>query len=643
MTPDKMASETAGRVILGTAGHIDHGKTALILALSGIDTDRLKEEKSRGISIDLGFAHMDLAEGITVGIVDVPGHERFIKNMLAGIGGIDLVLFVVACDEGIMPQTREHFDIVSILDIKHAVFALTKSDLVDAEMIELVRDEVERMVEGTWAEGSRVITTSVKTGEGVEEVREALADVARSIRGRKVGSAVRLPIDRVFTMTGRGTVVTGTLWSGSVSREARLHILPGERPVRVRSVEVHGREVEEAVAGQRTALGLHGVETGDIERGYAVVSPGDFPATTDLDARVRLLTGSPKALKRGARVRVHLGSSEVMGRVFLYEGDVLEPGGSGFARIRLESPVIAGLGDRFVLRTYSPMRTVGGGTVLDPTRPRRKRREKGVMQHLEILETGDLDKIVEAYIEGADLGLRPAAIRQKVNCGPSELAAAVERVKQTGRVLEPAPDLYIHVRSVENLENRVEAVLGRFQAEERLAWGMPKEELRERLGSVEMPLTNWVIDRMEQSGRLFTRKGNVRIGSGEVELSPREAQGRDLIIEMLKSKPFQPPSERDIEKRSGLSSEMLRKVIALLVEDGEVVRLEPGLVMHASAIESAREAVTGYLKEHGEATASDLKGVLGTTRKYAVPLLEHLDRMGVTKRTGATRRLIQPR
>jgi selenocysteine-specific elongation factor len=634
------ADQASGRVILGTAGHIDHGKTALIKALTGIDTDRLQEEKARGISIDLGFAHMDLPGGVSMGIVDVPGHERFVKNMLAGVGGIDLVLFVVASDEGIMPQTREHFDIVSLLDVRHAVFALTKSDLVDPEMIQLVREEVEGMTKGTWFEGSPVIATSVKTGLGVEEVRGALADVAGRIRARKIGSAVRLPVDRIFTMAGRGTVVTGTLWSGRVRREDRLQVLPGDRTVRVRSVEVHGHEVEVAVAGQRTALGLHGIDKSEIERGHSLVSSGDFPATVRLETGLRLLADSPRGLKMGMRVRFHLAASEVMGRVYLLEGDKLEPGGSAFAQLRLETPVVAALGDHFVLRTYSPMRTIGGGRVLDPLAPRHRMHDEKAVERLRILETAGDERVVEEYVRRADLGLRKAAVMLRVNFGAADLDVVIGRLIQAGRVLEASPGLYIHVDAVDRLEKKAEDILQGFQAGERLAWGMPKEELRERLGSVEMPLANWLLDRMEKQGRLFSKKGSIRVGSGEVELKPEESKARALIVAMLKERPFQPPSEREIEDRSDLEPDTVRKVITLLIGDGEVIRLEPGLVMHATAIDAARARVADYLREHGEATASDLKGALGTTRKFAVPLLEHLDRIGVTKRVGANRRLV---
>jgi selenocysteine-specific elongation factor len=326
------------RIVLGTAGHIDHGKTALIKALTGIDTDRLREEKTRGISIDLGFAHLDLPGGAKLGIVDVPGHERFVKNMLAGVGGIDLVLFVVACDEGIMPQTKEHFDIVSLLGVKQGVFALTKSDLVDEDMVELVRDDVEGLIKGTWFEGSPTIPTSVKTGQGLDDLLEALDGVVGRIEERQLGEAVRLPVDRVFTISGRGTVVTGTLWSGTIAKEDRLQVLPGAKPVRVRSVEVHGQEVDRAYAGQRTALGLHGIEKRALERGHCVVSAGDFEATTLVDVRLDLLRESPTPLKSKARIRFHLGASEVMGRVYMVAKEKIGPGEWCFSQVRLETP-----------------------------------------------------------------------------------------------------------------------------------------------------------------------------------------------------------------------------------------------------------------------------------------------------------------
>jgi selenocysteine-specific elongation factor len=626
------------RLILGTAGHIDHGKTELIKALTGIDTDRLREEKARGISIDLGFAHLDLPGGTQLGIVDVPGHERFIKNMLAGVGGIDLVLFVVACDEGIMPQTREHFDIISLLGVKHAVFALTKSDLVDEEMTELVCEEVGEFLKPTRFAGSPVVVTSTKTGQGLDSVVSALETIAASIEESRLADVVRLPIDRVFTMAGRGTVVTGTLWTGCISKEDRLEVLPAGGQARVRSIEVHGQDVERAFAGQRTALGLHGIEKSHLSRGDCVVSPGDFQAASMIDVEIHLLP-SAKPLRNMARVRFHLGASEVMARVHLIDGQFIQAGDNGLGQMRLESQVVAALGDKFVIRTYSPMRTIAGGRVLDPVASKHRRRDRQVAQRLAVLATEDLSRIVEAYIRCSEAGLRLENLRAKTNRGLGELERIGAQLEEAGKVLEASGGLLIHADTLRELEDKLETTLEAYQADRRLTWGMPKEELREKLGFAEMAFLNWVLSRLESEGRIFTKQGMVRAGTGLVELSPDEDKARSMIRRLLKDKPFQPPSERQLEVSTGMPADTLRKVINLLIQDGEIVRLEPGLIMHAEAIEAAKAKISDYLGEHGEATASGLKNALGTTRKYAVPLLEHLDRLGFTRRRGDKRSL----
>jgi selenocysteine-specific elongation factor len=628
------------RVIIGTAGHIDHGKTALVKALTGIDTDRLAEEKERGISIDLGFAHLDLAGGLTVGVVDVPGHERFIKNMLAGVGGIDVVLFVVASDEGIMPQTREHFDIVSLLGVKHAVFALTKADMVDQDMVEAAREEVEGMLAPTVFKGSPIIPTSVVSGQGLDEVRRALADMVARVEERAIGEATRLPIDRVFTMAGRGTVVTGTLWSGSVGREDRLAIEPGGLAVRVRSVEVHGEDVERAFAGQRTALGLHGIEKVDIARGYCVVSPGDFEASTLLDVELLLLASIGRPLETRTRVRFHLGASEVIGRVFLLGSDRAVRGDKAFAQVRLEAPVVAGLADRFVLRTYSPMHTIGGGLVLNPVAAGHGRNDARAVEMLRRLASADLAGVLEEHVRAAPHGAGADHLRKLISCGPKRLEAIAKSLIAQGRLFEMPGGAYIHSERLRGLETTIDETLKAYQAENRLIWGMPREELRERLGSVEPGLFAWVLSRLEAAGRIATRKGDVRAGGGDVELGPAEAKARRVILDLLTRNLFQPPIERDLEAAAGLPGEPFRKVMNLLIQQGEVVRLEPGLVVHRKAVEEARAKITAFLREHGEAAPSDLKGALGTTRKYAVPLLEHLDKLGVTRRRGDKRTLV---
>jgi selenocysteine-specific elongation factor len=627
------------RVIIGTAGHIDHGKTALVKALTGIDTDRLREEKERGISIDLGFAHFDLPGGIKVGVVDVPGHERFIKNMLAGVGGIDFVLFVVACDEGIMPQTREHFEIISLLGVRHAVFALTKADMVDRDLVGAVREEVAEFIEPTVFKGSPIIVTSVETGEGLEELRSELEAMVARTSERRIGEAVRLPIDRVFTMAGRGTVVTGTLWSGSIPTDARLEIQPGAAPIRVRSVEVHGEVVERAFAGQRTALGIHGVERLEVVRGDCVISPGDFGASEILDAEVVVVGSAAKPLESRSRIRFHLGASETIGRVFLLERPSLARGERGFAQVRLEAPVVAGFGDRFVLRTYSPMHTVAGGTVLDPAAVGRKRGDADLIATLKVLAGRDLAASAEAHVRSAPHGVRLDVLRRKLSSSLHEAEALGAILVETGKASEIPGGLFLHTERLREIEDRAENLLKAYQAENRLDWGMSMEELRERLGSVDPGFFNWLLAGLEAKSRISVRKGRVRSGTAGVALAPAEARARTLILDLLKANLFQPPTERDMEAQARIPADVLRKVVTLLVEDGEAVRLEPGLVMHTTAVEEATARIRAYLKEHGEATVSDLKTVLGTTRKFAVPLLEHLDRIGVTRRKDDKRTL----
>jgi len=620
-------------LILGTAGHIDHGKTALVKALTGIDTDRLQEEKLRGISIDLGFAHLELPPDIRLGIVDVPGHERFIKNMLAGVGGIDLVLFVVACDEGIMPQTREHFEIVLLLGVRHGVFALTKTDLVDDEMVELVRKEVEEMLSGTPFEDSPIVPVSARTGEGVEGIKQALSDVAHQVEQRRVGLAVRLPIDRVFTVAGRGTVVTGTLWSGSVAVGDHLVILPKGIGVRVRSIEVHGKPVERALAGQRTALGLHGVSKEQIKRGYCVVTPGDFEPTLRLDAELYLLPSAARPLRSGSRIRFHLGASEIMGRIFLSGTDSIDPGQKRFCQVRLEEPGVAAYMDRFVIRSYSPMRTIGGGRVLDPLAVRR-RKIPDYDSWLKKLATENVEEAVRSHIMRRD-STTIAELLPHINVGKSDLMRILGGLIDRGEIFEIGSEVYIHRRKVEELQSSIESILKADQDKDRLKWGMSKEELRERLGNVDMALLNWILARMQQRGSIHIRKGDVRVGTSEVELSPRERQAMQAVTDLLRQGRFQPPGEKELDEKIGIDKTTFQKVIKLLIEDGEIVRLQPGILMHSETVHEAKELIGNYLKEHGEATVSDLKNLLGTTRKYAVPLLEYLDRCGFTRRNAS--------
>ncbi len=627
------------RIVLGTAGHIDHGKTALIKALTGVDTDRLKEEKERGISIDLGFARIDLPDGTRMGIVDVPGHERFVKNMLAGVGGIDAVLFVVAADEGIMPQTREHFDIISLLGIRHAVFALTKTDLAGPEMVELVREEVEKFVENTPFEDAPVVATSATTGEGLDELMQAMIDVVGKIEDRSIGEAARLPVDRVFSMTGFGTVVTGTLWSGAIARDDRLDVLPGGVSVRVRGVEVHDEKVERAYAGQRTAVALHGVDRDGVDRGACVVTPGEFEVTSMVDTELYLLPSYKRKLRDGARIRFHLGSSETLGRAFVVGANQANPGEKTFVQVRLEKPVVAAFGDRFVVRTYSPPATIGGGRVLDTRAGRHRKKDSQVGEFLGLLAAGTPDEIVEAHFRRYAHDASLEDVRKRLTLTRPEAASVAVSLVERGRLCETAPGAFIHADVLDGLERGIAETLAAYQSRNKLEWGMSKEELREKTGLPD-GLLNWVLDRLAGEGGVFARKGRVRMGSSDVELGPGEKAARDTVLRLLEDRMFQTPSESDIARAAHTDGATLNKVMRLLVEEGTVVKLDAGLYVHGRAIEEATRRVTEYLNEHGEATVSELKNALDTTRKYAVPILEHLDRLGVTRRAADKRRLV---
>src|SRR5512145_72517 len=414
-----MTDGTAEHVVVGTAGHIDHGKTSLVKALTGIDTDRLPEEKARGITIDLGFAFLEEPDGLTIEIVDVPGHERFIKNMLAGIGGIDLAMLVVAADEGVMPQTREHFAICSLLHIPRGLVVLTKTDMVEPDWIELVRDDVATLVRGTFLDGCPIVPVSSKTGEGIPELRAALRTLAAQVPSRGTDQLPRLPVDRVFTIKGFGTVVTGTLMAGRFNVDDRVEIYPRGLAAKVRGLQTHNRSVPEARAGQRTAINLQGIERAAVERGDVVGLAGTLVASGLVDGTLELLSDAPRPLKPRDRVRFHAGTSEIMARVLLLDTGELSPGGRAFARFRLESPLVALPGDRYVIRSYSPMVTIGGGTLLDVAPPRFKRRTPALVAHLQLLERGTPDEIVEEHVRHVGAaGVRVAVLAARVALSP---------------------------------------------------------------------------------------------------------------------------------------------------------------------------------------------------------------------------------
>ena len=641
-------------VVVGTAGHIDHGKSALVHALTGTDPDRLKEEKLRGITIDLGFAH--LHEGETqLAFVDVPGHERFVKNMLAGASGIDGVLLVIAADESVMPQTREHFDICRLLGVSTGVVALTKMDLVDSDTVELVQLETAELVAGSFLEGAAVVPVSARTGEGLAEVRRALVEMSGQAVSRSPRGAIRLPIDRAFSVKGFGTVVTGTLVSGRVSVDAMLTVLPFGRDVKVRGLQVHGAAQPLAVAGQRVAANLSGVDVSEIARGDTVVSPGCFEATRRVDAVLDLL-GSARRLRHGARVRFHQGTSEVLGRVVLGPGlgetggagdapGELPPGERGFVRLRLERPAVLTRGDRFILRAYSPPLTIAGGQVLDPQPPRGGIRTAAARRRLERL----LDGVVEEAPATRDLafgvlvsergiaGLPLAALVTRAGVSPESVDDVAGRLVASATVRRIG-DLIVDAAALAEVSDRLVDMVTTFHAAHPLSEGLPREEARERLFRHGAPAVfEAVLAQLVGVGRLRARD-HLALTSHQVTLSPEETRASEAVRAVLGDAGLRPPAPAAIREQVGCDTAMLDRVLKLLVRQQRVVRVGT-LVFDSAALETLKQDVSSRKTSAGAGTidVGTFKDRYGISRKFAVPLLEYLDRERVTRRIGQQR------
>ncbi|MFQ5693957.1 MAG: selenocysteine-specific translation elongation factor, partial [Nitrospinota bacterium] len=530
------------QVVLGTAGHIDHGKTALVQALTGVDTDRLKEEKERGITIDLGFASLEMP-GIRMGVIDVPGHERFVRNMLAGVGGIDLVLLVVAADEGVMPQTREHLAICELLEIQDGVVALTKKDLVDDEWLELVTEDVRDFLGGTFLEGKPILPVSSRTGEGLEELRAALQERAAGVSHKNTEGPLRLPVDRVFTMRGFGIVVTGTLFSGRVHVEERVALQPKGLTARVRGIQVHGEAVEEAVAGQRTAINLQGVEKEAVERGDVLAAPDTLRPSYMLDATLHHLADAPRALKNRDRIRFHQGTAEIMGRVALIGADVLPPGERSYVQLRLERPVVARPGDRYVIRTYSPITTIGGGEVLDSHPPKHRRLRPETLRRFDVLsEADDAARAALFLKEAGHKGLTLAELLPRTSAGRKELLGILEGLRKDGMAewIDAQAGWAAHRESLEDLESEMKRILERFHRENPLRAGISKEELRSRIPGAPDRVFGISLRRLA-GGEVVLEGDAVRLAGHRVSLGAAQSELREKIERAFRKADLQPP------------------------------------------------------------------------------------------------------
>jgi len=627
-------------VIVGTAGHIDHGKTALVKALTGIDADRLEEEKRRGITVDIGFAHLELpgsgGETLRLGFVDVPGHERFVRNMLAGVGGIDLVLLVIAADESIKPQTREHFDICQLLSVRRGITVLTKSDLVDRDTLEVVRLEVEDFLRGSFLDPAQspIVAVSSLTGAGIDVLRQALVKISSEVPAKDSTALARLPIDRVFTMKGFGTVVTGTLISGTIRKEEELEVFPGAKPVRVRGVQVHGQTATQAMAGQRTALNLAGARIEDLSRGMMLVPPHMFRTTSRVDVSLSLLR-SAKPLKDRARVHFHSYTRETIAEVVLYGRKQVAPGEAAYAQLRLAEPALLLPGDRFILRQFSPVVTIGGGMVLDAA-PLPKLRKGRHESFLKVLESGNADSVLKARIaRRADRGFSLPQAVAETGWRWEWIEKYLRESMQQGHVMRTG-DLLIQSDVIEGTKLFAVQMVSDFHKQNPLVPGISKEALREKL-DLSPEILALVLDILTREKKLEVIGELVRLAGRGVVMKDVEAESKKTIEAAFASAGLKVPFLRDVLAGLKVDKTRAQQIVTLLLREKILIKLSDELVFHRSALDELRRQITAYKAKTPKIDVGKFKDMTGVSRKYAIPLLEYLDRERVTRRVGDER------
>ena len=632
-----MISVPQRHVVVGMAGHIDHGKTALVKALTGVDTDRLKEEKERGMTTDLGFAFL----GDDVAIIDVPGHEKFVKTMVAGVTSIDVALLVIAADDGVMPQTREHLEILRLLQIPRGLVVLNKVDLVETEWLELVVADIRGLVAGSFLEGAPILPVSAVTGDGILALEEAIRGIVRTAPSRRDKGVFRMPVDRIFSIKGFGTVVAGTVLSGVVHVEDTLELLPQGVPVRVRGIQVHEESVRESSIGLRTAINVHGVEKEMIERGHVVSAPGCFTPTSKVDARLCYLASAPAPLAHRARVRVHLGTSEVIARVHLLDVEVLRPGEPGLVQFHFEQPVIADHGDRFVMRAYSPMTTIGGGEVLDPHPLKHKRFDGAIREQLRRLGDGDPAQVVLDFLQKQVLAPCATEETARATSMPREACRAhLASLEQRSDAVQITPEHWAASTTVSRIISLITDSLARFHRENPLRLGIAMAELQSRIKpSPERSLCEYGVRSAVERGTIRFCGGKLSLPEHAVYLSPEHEKTRQAIARAFLDTPLMPPSVAEVAHNAGKDGE---KILGYLVETGELIRMEEGVVMHRRGVEEAQVKLVEFFRSNQVGTLSELRQHLGISRKYAVPLMVYLDAAGFTRRDGELRRLVTP-
>ena len=625
--------------IIGTAGHVDHGKTALVKALTGTDCDRLKEEKERGLTIELGYASLDLGDGKSISIVDVPGHERFVKTMLAGAAVIDCVLFVIAADEGVMPQTIEHFDIINLLQVEDGLIVLTKVDLVDEEWLQLVEEDIAELVEGKDLEKAPLAPVSSITGEGIPELKAHLANIVAKLQPRSQEGIFRFPVDWTFNVTGIGPVVCGAVFSGKVKVGDILEITPQQKEVRIRGIQLHGEDAAEAVAGQQVAINISGIDREEIKRGDVLSMPGYLRPTYMLDARLHLLDNSPVVLKNRDRINLYLACSEVIGRVVILDKERVTPGEEALIQLRLEEKLVAEYGDRFVIRRYSPPQTIGGGIILDSFPAKHKRFRPDVIEHLNITGEGTPEERIEATLLKA--GTQPNTeedLVRTLNITPSAVKAALARLVSVGRVFT-FDDQFVHLDWYDKSKDSVLAILGKYHAEQPLKLGISREELRTKLPEkTELPLYTEVLQALIDEGKVASAGEKVRLPGHSIKISAEHENIKGKIEDLFLQAGLATPLPEDaISRWQGREAQIAKEAFDVLIETNTLVQVDEKVFFHQDSINKTKDLIIQHIREHGKLTLNDCRNLLGTSRKYMLPLLYYFDNAGVTLRVGDDR------
>jgi selenocysteine-specific elongation factor len=628
---------------MGTAGHIDHGKTSLIKALTGTNTDRLKEEQQRGITIELGFAALELPSGQSLGIVDVPGHEKFVKNMVAGASGIDVVVMIIAADEGIMPQTQEHLEICSLLGVRYGLVALTKIDMVDEEWLMLVQEEIEEFVRGTFLENAPVVPVSSVTEEGLPELIRALDTLCDRVPTRSESGIFRLPIDRVFTMKGFGTVITGTLMSGKIGVGDPVTLYPSGIDSKVRGLQVHNLSVVSASAGMRTAINFQGLEKAVVHRGDMVASPDTLIPSHMMDVTLHYLESNTKALKNRTRVRFHSGTSEIMGIVILLDCDQLKPGRKAFAQIRLESKVTLLRDDRYVLRSYSPVRTIGGGRVVNPIPSKHKPLRPEVIDYLKSLVHEDPEVVIQSLINaGGRSGCSFRELALSTNLGNKTLSQLLQSLASRQQIMQFDKErrVFVHKKIFDLIQVEIETHLDGYHRQFPLKPGLQKEELKSKLPAhYDAKLFSAVFQSMLKAGVVVQEEDMVHLAGHKVSLGVDQQSLRDQILKSYTEGGLTPPYFKQVVAQMEASADQARQVMDLMVDEGLIIKVKEDLYYHRQHMDQLRRKLIDHLTAHGEITTPQFKDMTGASRKYVIPLIEYFDGIQLTIRIGDIRKL----